>query len=63
MLLNHDAKADVGDNLEQTPLHIASMKGKPKCVHLLCKAAPGVMNASDDKGRMPLHLAAMYGNM
>ena len=63
MLLNHGAKADFGDNLEQTPLHIAAMNGKPKCVILLCKAAPVVMNASDEKGRMPLHLAAMRGNM
>ena len=63
MLLDHGAKADFGDNLEQTPLHIAAQEGKPKCVQLLCKAAPMVMNACDEKGRMPLHLAAAYGNM
>lgn len=63
MLLNHGAKADVGDNIEMTPLHIAAKNGKPKCVKLLCKAAPMVMNSTDEKGRMPLHLAAKHGNM
>ena len=63
MLLNNGCEVDKGDNEEKTPLHIAAENGRLEAVLILGNAAPGVLNASDERGRSPVHLSAMNGHM
>lgn len=63
MLLNTGCEVERRDNEEKTRLHVAAENGYLKCVLILENAAPGALNASDERGRSPVHLSAMNGHM
>ena len=48
---------DAGTHLSTTPLHLAVSRHDPKCVRLLCDFKANI-NAADDEGNTPLHIAA-----
>lgn len=62
ILLSKSAEVDFGDHEDKTPLHIAAEMGHKQCVTMLGEASPGSVNATDERGRSPLHHAAINGH-
>ena len=66
-LLKRGASRCAVDSAKSTPLHSAAEEGALSCIVLLVgrpanvKMTPAQVNATDAKGRTPLHLAAMGG--
>ena len=56
---------DTGDNEGKTCIHCASESQAvkaSKCIQLLCKALPSLIELTDQQGRTPFHVAAISGN-
>ena len=62
ILLSKSAEVDFGDHEDKTPLHIAAEMGHKQCVTMLGEASPGSVNSTDERGRSPLHHAAINGH-
>ena len=76
ILLEHGAGVNDETTVEQTPLHLASVKWNPDVAEVHCYLLSSLFplcffqllleeeayrNAVDNKGNTPLHYAAMYG--
>lgn len=62
ILLSKSAEVDFGDHEDKTPLHVAAEMGHKNCVTMLGVASPGSVNSTDERGRSPLHHAAINGH-
>ena len=62
ILLSKSAEVDFGDHEDKTSLHVAAEMGHKHCVTMLGVASPGSVNSTDERGRSPLHHAAINGH-
>nr|VZI35630.1 unnamed protein product [Spirometra erinaceieuropaei] len=63
-LVDLGASCTAQNNERETPLHLAAHKGCLKTCESLLRTAHGLwaMNTPDDRGRLPLHIAALNGH-
>ncbi|BHF72992.1 hypothetical protein SprV_0401606400 [Sparganum proliferum] len=63
-LVDLGANCTAQNNERETPLHLAAHKGCLKTCESLLRTAHGLwaMNTPDDRGRLPLHIAALNGH-
>ncbi len=60
-ILNTGMDLETTDNIGQTPLHIASIYGRPKVVELLLSKGANP-NTKDNLGRTPMFAASSFGH-
>lgn len=67
LLVHHQARLDVYDNSQSTPLHYACRYGHENTVNFLAtefgQTMQQIVNIADAAGRTPLHAAAEYRHM
>ena len=61
-LLERQARFTFHDEMQQTPLHLAAQYGMFAHVEALARRVASGLNERDDKGRTPLHNAAINGH-
>lgn len=61
-LLERQARFTFHDEMQQTPLHLAAQHGMFAHVEALARRVASGLNERDDKGRTPLHNAAINGH-
>lgn len=61
-LLERQARFTFHDEMQQTPLHLAAQYGMSGHVEALARRVASGLNERDDKGRTPLHNAAINGH-
>lgn len=61
-LLERQGRFTFHDEMQQTPLHLAAQYGMFAHVEALARRVASGLNERDDKGRTPLHNAAINGH-
>lgn len=61
LLKENQAELDCLNEDEETPLHLAAMKGRTETVRQLLEWDPRLVTHKEEMGNTPLHLAARYG--
>lgn len=54
--------AEERDRTRKTALHYCAENATPACADAVLRASPGLMDAADEDGYTPLHLAVIAGN-